>query len=82
MPQRESVIVDTNWLLDPRLARASGILMGEGKGLLDMRCVNVSVDGIKRGAVEIDLLNEKSVIIEAVRRVGLTILENAEKIAD
>jgi len=74
------VIVDTDWVLDPHVKTASDILMSEGKGLLAFRGVDVKVDGTERFAVEVELNGELEVLLDAVRRAGLTVLENAEKV--
>jgi hypothetical protein len=74
----ERIIVDTDWVLDPKVKKASNILMAESRGLMVFREANVTVNGESRIAVELELDVEKEILVDAIRRAGLTILENAE----
>lgn len=78
----ERVIVDADFILDPKIAHVSDILMGEGKGLLGFSGVDVVVDGTESSAIELSIKAEREDLLEAVRRAGLTILENAEKVTE
>lgn len=79
--QYERVIVDTNWPGDPRLLKASSILFAAGKGLLAWTGVDVVVDGVKKLVFEVNLKADRSIIIDAVRKASLTVLE-VEKVTE
>ena len=78
----ERVIVDVDFVLDPKIGHVSDILLGEGKGLLGFSVVDVVVDGTRKSAVELNIIAEKEDLPEAVRRAGLTVLENAERVTE
>ena len=72
------VIIDTDWILDPGIRKASDILMNKGEGLLTFRATEVIVAGVKRFAVELNIATEQETLLAAVRRAGLKVLENVE----
>lgn len=74
------VIVDADWVLEPKVKTASDILMAEGKGLIEFRAVDVIVDGAERPAVEVELDGDMADLVDAIRRAGLEVLENTEKV--
>lgn len=74
------VIVDTDWVLEPKVKTASDILMAEGKGPVELQAVDVIVDGAERPAVEVELDGDMADLVDAIRRAGLKVLENASKV--
>lgn len=76
----DEVFIDAEWLFDPRVNALSKLLR-QPNVVAALQVARVTVDGKERNAVEVDIINgTRGKLIVAMRQVGLTILDGAEKI--